>query len=469
MTTPRKKREDILYFPLGNLKETESLFKDPDKGIFNTKYEKIMGSILGRQLAVNTYYDNDLIARANTQITIELLKVFDSLKINFKVNIQNLTEEERNHAFDLAMSRIIESKRSFLETIKPEAVPEIQESVHEFISRTIENQDIEFYGSYYNDIKNYIKMAYSVITSDRNYIGTAAAIRAVIENEQKIFNLSPDAPGETIAHVIKTTQIALLLANSTDEFSEEELEKLSIICLGHDAGKVLIPESIMYKKGRLTQVENDIMKSHVLLSFILASKNQDILDFESFVMALHHLKEDERLPQSYGITKDAFTSFYDYLTPDAQSLLDEIHASTQKYYRIISIADTFEAITAQRVYKKASSVGKAVEIILNENRKGRVFHQGYLELFIRIILKQYLPKNMVFKLDDKFMDTFYISDQMTEVEKKLYKKEYLGVIAQNSPKIDSSLKCIIFNEKTHAPDRRLEIPPLYFLSHIYFK
>lgn len=428
-----------------------------------------MTSIIGKQLALNTYYANDLIAQANTKITIELLKIFDDLKINFKVNLDEITREDRNHALDLAMSQIIHSKRSFLENIKSEEVPEIQKSVKNFITKSINDNKLEFFQEHFNELKGYLEMANSVITSDDKYIATAVAMKRLIDNEQRVFNLPNDEIGETIEHVIKTTQLSLTIAKEIDEFDKRDYETLSIISLGHDGGKALIPESIVYKKGRLTQIENDIMKSHVLLSFILASNNQNRLDFESFAMAQHHIKEDPNLPQSYGITKETHTSFYEYLTHDAQIKLNEFYHSTKKYYRVIGIADTFEAITAERVYKRKSSIGKALEIMKNENKKGNFFYQKYFDKLIQYIIKKYLPKNLVFSITDEILDNYYQSDGITIDDRERYKKEYAGVIIKSYPTLEMDLECVFYEKNNKLVERRLSISPSFFLNQIYFQ
>ncbi len=80
----------LLFFPLGKLSRNESIFLDADKGILNKKFKPIFTPVIGKQLALNTYYQNDLIASANTRISIELLQIFDRFKINFKVKKDTL-------------------------------------------------------------------------------------------------------------------------------------------------------------------------------------------------------------------------------------------------------------------------------------------------------------------------------------------------------------------------------------------
>ncbi|HCY84951.1 MAG TPA: hypothetical protein DHV36_07420 [Desulfobacteraceae bacterium] len=456
-----------LYFPLANLGKNASIFADREKGILAEKYKPVMMSIIGKQLALNTYYANDLIATANTRITMALLKTFDQLKINFKVNLEDITDAERNTAMDLAMGEIIRTKREFLESIKRQDIPGIQTSVNRFISESISRHRLDAFSDHYDRIKAYLDMANSVITSQENYVATAAAIKRVIDSEQRIFNLPSDHIGETVEHVVKTTQLSLLLAGELEAFSEADCRTLSIIALGHDGGKALVPESIIYKKGRLTQLENDIMKSHVLLSFVLASNNQENLDIESFSMALHHVKENKDLPQSYGIARGTHTSFYDYLTPDAQARLNELYHGTKKYYRVIGIADTFEAITADRVYKRASSIGKALEIMVAGNKKHKLFYQPYLDVFIRFILNRYLPKNMAFKLSDDIMDAHF--KDITGADRQGFQSSHQGVVVATGHTLDTKVSCIIYRTATMTVERKLFLPPALLLQDIFFQ
>lgn len=459
---------DHLLFPLKNLSKDDSIFIDRNKGELSKKYALIMKPIIGKQLAVNVYYQNDLIASANTRINIDLLKIFDEYKINFKVNRSDVTDEERDQAFDSAMVQIIRNKRDFLASITEEEIPLIQKSVKGFIDQTISNNNIAAFKDHFQELKMYLEFANSAITSDRRYIGTAAALKNIVDNEKSVFNLKNNQIGETIEHIIKTSWISLLLADQTGDFQEADFQRLSIICMGHDAGKALMPESIIYKNGRLTQLENDIMKSHVLLSYILSSNNQQELDFENFAMALHHIKEKKDLPQSYSIAPDTHTSFFEYLTSEAQNILNKVYYSTRKFYRVVSIADTFEAITAERVYKKGSSIGKALEIMVKDNTSKNFFYQPYLDCFIAYILQKFLPKNLKFKITDEFLDTYYENGDLNKAEKKFYKKNYVGLVIATCSNLHSNLKTVVYNIHDRKIDKRFEVSPLFFLNNTYF-
>ncbi len=462
-----KDKNKLLYFPLNKLSNKESIFLDPDKGIFTSKFKPIFTPILGKQLALNTYYQNDLIASAHTRISIELLQTFDRLKINFKVNSSEITDDEKNQSFRSAMEQMIQNKIAFMENIKQEEVPAIQGTVNQFINNALTKMNTTSFQNNYNKVQGYLELASSIITSEDKYIPTTVALQEMIRKEQKIFNLSRDAIGETIEHSLKTAWLSLIIATELDDFTEQDHKKLSIICITHDCGKAMIPKEIMYKRGRLTQLENDIIKSHVLLSFVLSSNNQKDLDFECFAIAMHHSKEDKNLPNSYGITTDSATSFHDYLTPKAQQKLKEIHDSTVKFYRLMSIVDTFEAISAKRVYKKGSSIGKTIEIMLNENINSNQFYTPYLDALILFVIKHFLPRNVIFKISDEILDHYYSDSDFLHMDRKFYQKNHRGVIVKTSHHLEEAVECVIFHFTSKNIERKIKVLPIHLLNNRY--
>ena len=109
----------------------------------------------------------------------------------------------------------------------------------------------------------------------------------------------------------------------------------------HDVGKIGIPEHILNKEGKLTDEEYEIMKGHV----------------ESSVGIIRHLPSlDYVIPAVIGHHERYDGNGY----PDGLKG-DEIPISAQ----IVSIADVYDALVSERVYKKAFSHKKAMEMILN--------------------------------------------------------------------------------------------------------
>ena len=115
----------------------------------------------------------------------------------------------------------------------------------------------------------------------------------------------------------------------------------------HDVGKIGIPDSILLKPGKLTPDEFEVMKTHTTIGCeILESFKppypDDFYQYCYEICRYHHERSDGR-------------GYPDHLVGD------EIPISAQ----IVSIADVYEALVSERVYKSAYSNSEAYEMILN--------------------------------------------------------------------------------------------------------
>ena len=127
-------------------------------------------------------------------------------------------------------------------------------------------------------------------------------------------------------------------------------EKIGIISQAaamHDIGKITVPDGILLKPGRLTKEEFEVMKEHT-------SKGAEMI--ASFV----HLDDEEYFSYCYDICRHHHERFDGRGYPDGLKG-DEINIAAQ----IVSIADVFDALVAERVYKKAFDKETAYNMILN--------------------------------------------------------------------------------------------------------
>lgn len=138
--------------------------------------------------------------------------------------------------------------------------------------------------------------------------------------------------------------VAILLANFGKflGMSEEEVQDLSYAGFLHDLGKIKIPDEILHKPGRLTDSEMEVMKSHVQHG---VDYLQDTNIAQPLIQAIseHH----ERL-DGLGY-------------PKGKPGKDISYAG-----RMLAIADMYDALTADRVYKAGMSSQKAFSILMNE-------------------------------------------------------------------------------------------------------
>ncbi|MCR5100258.1 MAG: HD domain-containing protein [Butyrivibrio sp.] len=127
----------------------------------------------------------------------------------------------------------------------------------------------------------------------------------------------------------------------------DRIELLTYATVFHDIGKIAIPDSILLKAGRLTDREFDVMKSHTTHGCTILEQIRPFTGEEFFSCAYdicrhHHERYDGR---GY---------------PDCLSG-EDISIEAQ----IASLADVYDALVSDRVYKAAYSTDKAFDMIIN--------------------------------------------------------------------------------------------------------
>jgi putative two-component system response regulator len=126
----------------------------------------------------------------------------------------------------------------------------------------------------------------------------------------------------------------------------------------HDVGKIGIPDSILLKPGKLTPEERRIMEQHSEIGFrILSGSRSELLTLAAQIAWTHHERVDGNgYPRRLGGEDIPLEG------------------------RMAAIADVFDALTSNKVYKKASPLTQAVEI-MREGR-GSHFDAELLDLFL---------------------------------------------------------------------------------------
>ena len=147
-------------------------------------------------------------------------------------------------------------------------------------------------------------------------------------------------------HIKRVAHYSRLLAQFYG-LSNQESESIFIASTMHDMGKIAIPDAILLKKDKLNAEEWEIMKTHSEVGHkILAGSNLPILKIAATIAHEHHEHYDGR---GYPLGKFG----------------DEISI----YARIVAIADVFDALISERVYKKAWTVEKTLNLFQEESAK----------------------------------------------------------------------------------------------------
>ncbi|WP_378081667.1 HD-GYP domain-containing protein [Aeromonas bestiarum] len=154
--------------------------------------------------------------------------------------------------------------------------------------------------------------------------------------------------------------VAILLANFGRylDLDRSVLKELTLGGLLHDVGKIMTPDEVLNKPGKLTDAEFTVMRQHVVHSYDILSHTPGITATMLEVAANHH----ERLDG---------TGYPRHLKGDQLSL----------HTRMSGIVDVYDAVTADRVYKQGMQPTQAFRILL----KGADHHfdRGLVTKFIK--------------------------------------------------------------------------------------
>lgn len=219
-----------------------------------------------------------------------------------------------------------------------------------FVTRMHIQRTLDFQRKELEFVKRQVKMGNETI------IAIAKAVDARDEN--------------TSQHSVRVSEYSVLIARKLG-FTEEKCEDLRRMALLHDIGKIGIPDSVLNKPSRLTDEEYEIMKTHVI-------KGAEILKDFSLVEhiadgALYHHERYDGRGYAHGLKGE------------------EIPLNA----RIIGIADAFDAMTANRVYRKKLDI----DFVLGELRKGSgtQFDPALVEIMLGLIEEKAIDVEKLYK------------------------------------------------------------------------
>ena len=218
------------------------------------------------------------------------------------------------------------------------------------------NCDVTIYPLKDNDGKviEYMGIHHDITEIEKLYEELNETQREII---YKLGEIGECRSSETGQHVKRVAEYSKLLAQKIG-LDSKDVNKLFMASPMHDIGKIGIPDSILNKNGKLDAAEWEIMKTHAQLGYdILRNSKREILQAAGIVSYTHHEKWDgSGYPR--GLKGD------------------DIHI----FGRITAIADVFDALGSERVYKKAWPLEKILELFNEE--KGKHFDPNLIDVFM---------------------------------------------------------------------------------------
>lgn len=186
----------------------------------------------------------------------------------------------------------------------------------------------------------------------RTFVGTVKAMSSAIDAKDRY----------TQGH---SERVAMISARIAQQYgmSEEEVERIRISGLVHDVGKIGVPEAVLCKPGRLTDDEFELIKLHPTIGYEILNDIPSLSDILPGVLH-HHEKWDG-------------TGYPDGLSGENIPLMA----------RIMTIADTFDAMSSNRAYRS----GMPREKVLAEIQRcaGTQFDPELVPHFLALDLTEY--------------------------------------------------------------------------------
>ena len=220
--------------------------------------------------------------------------------------------------------------------------------VSDYISRPFDAKIV--YQRVLNMIKLYAKQRRLIRLVTRQIYEKERNNRMMIGILSQIVEFRNGESGLHVIHINLITQLLLeQLVKKTGKYqlSWEDRFLIATASALHDIGKIGIDERILNKPGKLTKEEFEIMKTHTLIGAQMLDnldmyRNEKLLKLAYEICRWHHERYDGK-------------GYPDGLVGE------EIPISAQ----VVSLADVYDALVSERVYKKAFSHEKALEMIQN--------------------------------------------------------------------------------------------------------
>jgi HD-GYP domain-containing protein (c-di-GMP phosphodiesterase class II) len=221
--------------------------------------------------------------------------------------------------------------------------------------RKFNKSDLELFESLGHQIAIAIENAALYKELDELFL---SSIRAIVE--------AVDAKDPyTRGHSARVVEYSLRIGEALN-FNKEELKRLEVSAILHDVGKIGIPDSILGKPGRLNAKEYNYMKRHPELG---SSIIEPIAELKALIPnILHHHERYDGKGYPKGLRGEEIPL----------------------YARIICIADSYDAMTTDRPYRRRKSSGVALQEL--KKNSGTQFDRRLAALFIKDIKMQNIRK-----------------------------------------------------------------------------
>ncbi|MCR4435826.1 MAG: HD-GYP domain-containing protein [Clostridiales bacterium] len=254
-----------------------------------------------------------------------------------------------------------ELKKKYIDKLRDNNITELY--IEDEISREIDGQDVicqETRTEATVLVKNLMNN-YALANTTRIQETVNRIINDLLNNDDILLILSDikSVDDYTFEHSVNVCILSLIIGIGLG-FNMDRLKELGVGALLHDIGKLRIPEEILKKPSQLTIDEFEEIKKHTIYGYEILKKSGKIHMVSAFIAFGHH----ER---------------YDGSGYPLQLKGDNIH----QFARIVAVADVYDALTSDRVYRKKLQPHEVIEYITSLGTHH--FDQRIVDTFVRFV------------------------------------------------------------------------------------
>jgi putative nucleotidyltransferase with HDIG domain len=189
----------------------------------------------------------------------------------------------------------------------------------------------------------------------KQYFETIKTLSNALDAKDEYTNGHSHRVAEISMMIAKEMKIPVLLADG-----------IKTAAILHDIGKIGISDTIINKPGRLEEAEMDIIRKHPEIGANIVRDVKSLEQISDFIRYHHERYDGKGYPEGISTSRIPIEA------------------------AIIAVSDSFDAMTSDRVYRKAMTYEKALSIIQEES--GRQFHPEVVQAFMRCAENNQIPK-----------------------------------------------------------------------------
>lgn len=339
---------------------------------------------VGMCLSKDIYNDlGNVILSQGTEISQKHLEYFRNHGIHYIYVEESKTDHESSDAYKLAMTHRFRDLNAAYTSV-----------LNQFKTFYFQIQNRQ-YDIDANEIKSEMTHLVDTLLSDNDVLGS---MRVISLDESYLFT-----------HAVNVSLLSAMIGKWLN-LERDMIYMASLAGLLHDIGKTQVPQELLFKSDKLLPSEFDMIKQHSRYGYE-SLKNNPTVPREVLAAILFHHERSDGSGYPSGLKED----------------------QTPYLARIVAVADVFDAITTDKIYRKGVSSFKAFTIIKDESFRGldprisEVFLSNIASFFVNnkvkltdgrigevVYINKYALNRPLVRINDSFVDLS--TDYSLEIE-----------------------------------------------------